>query len=172
MDALFHDAPTTNRYGVGEVLYGIEAIREFRKGRGGSPQRRLGHVAITVYGTSFATVDAEFFRENSTRRGRQSQSWPGRGQPLTLEEINALDQAAFVARFGSLFEHSPWVVERAAALRPFADLHAGLMAALHAASTDEQLALIRAHPELAGKAAVDRTLTAASAAEQASAGLD
>ena len=75
MDALFHDAPTTNRYGVGEVLYGIEAIREFRKGRGGSPQRRLGHVAITVYGTSFATVDAEFFRENSTRRGRQSQSW-------------------------------------------------------------------------------------------------
>ncbi len=75
MDALFHDAPTTNRYGVGEVLYGIEAIREFRKGRGGSPQRRLGHVAITVYGDGFATVDAEFFRENSTRRGRQSQSW-------------------------------------------------------------------------------------------------
>jgi hypothetical protein len=47
MDALFHDAPTTNRYGVGEVLYGIDAIRAFRKGRGGSPQRTLG-VAITV----------------------------------------------------------------------------------------------------------------------------
>ena len=75
MDALFHDAPTTNRFGVGEVLYGSEAIRAFRKGRGGSPQRRLGHVAITVYGDAFATVDAEFFRENSTRRGRQSQSW-------------------------------------------------------------------------------------------------
>jgi hypothetical protein len=75
MDALFHDAPTTNRFGVGEVLYGIDAIREFRKGRGGSPQRRLGHVAITVYGAAFATIDAEFFRENSTRRGRQSQSW-------------------------------------------------------------------------------------------------
>jgi hypothetical protein len=42
MDALFHDAPTTVRYGVGEVLYGIDEIREFRKGRGGSPQRRLG----------------------------------------------------------------------------------------------------------------------------------
>ncbi|MGK2912059.1 MAG: AtzH-like domain-containing protein, partial [Sphingobium sp.] len=42
MDALFHDAPTTNRYGVGEVLYGIEEIRTFRKGRGGSPQRKLG----------------------------------------------------------------------------------------------------------------------------------
>lgn len=75
MDALFHDAPTTNRYGVGEVLYGIEEIREFRKGRGGSPQRRLGRVAITVYGDSFATADAEFFRDGSERRGRQTQSW-------------------------------------------------------------------------------------------------
>lgn len=75
MDALFHDAPTTNRYGVGEVLYGIEEIREFRKGRGGSPQRRLGRVAITVYGDAFATADAEFFREGSERRGRQTQSW-------------------------------------------------------------------------------------------------
>jgi hypothetical protein len=75
MDALFHDAPTTNRYGVGEVLYGIEEIRKFRKGRGGSPQRRLGRVAITVYGDSFATADAEFFREGSDRRGRQTQSW-------------------------------------------------------------------------------------------------
>ena len=75
MDALFHDAPTTNRFGVGEVLFGIEAIREFRKGRGGSPQRRLGRVAITSYGADFATADAEFFREGSDRRGRQSQSW-------------------------------------------------------------------------------------------------
>ena len=75
MDRLFHDAPTTNRYGVGEVLYGIDAIRAFRKGRGGSPQRRLGRVAITVYGDSFATADAEFFREGSDRRGRQTQSW-------------------------------------------------------------------------------------------------
>jgi ketosteroid isomerase-like protein len=74
MDALFHDAPTTNRYGVGEVLYGIDAIREFRKGRGGSPQRRLGRVAITTYG-DFATADAEFFREGSGRRGRQTQAW-------------------------------------------------------------------------------------------------
>jgi hypothetical protein len=75
MDALFHDAPTTNRFGVGEALYGIEAIRDFRKGRGGSPQRTLGKVSITVYGDSFATADAEFFRENSARYGRQSQSW-------------------------------------------------------------------------------------------------
>lgn len=75
MDALFHDAPTTNRYGVGEVLYGIEEIRAFRKGRCGSPQRKLGRVAITVYGESFATADAEFLRKGTDRRGRQSQSW-------------------------------------------------------------------------------------------------
>jgi hypothetical protein len=75
MDQLFADAPTTVRYGVGEVLYGADEIREFRKGRGGSPQRRLGRVAITTYGDSFATANAEFFRERSDRRGRQSQAW-------------------------------------------------------------------------------------------------
>lgn len=87
-------------------------------------------------------------------------------------EANALSEAAFIARYGALFEHSPWVVERAARARPFDDLHAGLMAVVYAASLDDQLALIRAHPELAGKAAIDRSLTDASAAEQASAGLD
>jgi 2-oxo-4-hydroxy-4-carboxy-5-ureidoimidazoline decarboxylase len=91
---------------------------------------------------------------------------------LTLEEINALPVEAFVARYGALFEHSPWVVERAAAMRPFADLHEGLMQGLEAATQVEKLALIRAHPELAGKAAIDRTLTQASTQEQASAGLD
>ena len=75
MDRLFHDSETTIRFGVGETLYGIDAIRAFRKGRGGSPRRRLGRVAITAYGRDFATADAEFFRENSDRRGRQSQSW-------------------------------------------------------------------------------------------------
>ena len=75
MDRLFHDSALTVRYGVGEVLYGIEEIREFRKGRGGSPQRALGRVAIATYGRDFATANAEFFREGSTRRGRQSQAW-------------------------------------------------------------------------------------------------
>ncbi|WP_380779909.1 oxalurate catabolism protein HpxZ [Sphingomonas sp. R86520] len=75
LDALFHAAPTTNRYGVGEVLYGIDAIRAFRKGRGGSPQRTLGRVAITVYGDAYATADAEFHRDGSDRRGRQTQAW-------------------------------------------------------------------------------------------------
>jgi len=61
---------------------------------------------------------------------------------------------------------------RAAARLPLGDVHAGLMAIVHEATPEEQLKLIRAHPELAGKAAIDRTLTAESAAEQASAGLD
>jgi 2-oxo-4-hydroxy-4-carboxy-5-ureidoimidazoline decarboxylase len=70
----------------------------------------------------------------------------------------------------ALFEHSPWVEERADARLSSGDRHADLMAVLHDAAPEEQLALIRAHPELAGKAAV--ALTEASAAEQASAGLD
>jgi 2-oxo-4-hydroxy-4-carboxy-5-ureidoimidazoline decarboxylase len=72
----------------------------------------------------------------------------------------------------ALFEHSPWVEERADARPSSGDRHADLMAVVHRASLEEQLALIRAHPELAGKAAIDGALTEASAAEQASAGLD
>ena len=82
------------------------------------------------------------------------------------------DRDSFIARYGALFEHSPWVVQRAATMLPFSSLHAGLMKIVHDATPEEQLSLIRAHPELAGKAAVDGSLTDASAAEQASAGLD
>lgn len=70
----------------------------------------------------------------------------------------------------ALFEHSPWVEARADARPTSGDRHADLMTVVTDATPEEQLALIRAHPELAGKAAVD--LTEASAAEQASAGLD
>jgi 2-oxo-4-hydroxy-4-carboxy-5-ureidoimidazoline decarboxylase len=88
------------------------------------------------------------------------------------DAIMDMPEGAFIARFGFLFEHSPWVVERAAARRPFADLHGGLMQVVAQSSREDQLALICAHPELAGKAAIDRTLTAESTTEQASAGLD
>ena len=60
----------------------------------------------------------------------------------------------------ALFEHSPWVEERADALPSSGDRHADLMAVVHAATPEEQLALIRAHPELAGKAAIRGELTA------------
>jgi 2-oxo-4-hydroxy-4-carboxy-5-ureidoimidazoline decarboxylase len=72
----------------------------------------------------------------------------------------------------ALFEHSPWIEARVDARPSSDDRHADLMAILRDATPDEQLALICVHPELAGKAAIDRTLTEASAAEQASAGLD
>ncbi|MEM5517682.1 oxalurate catabolism protein HpxZ [Henriciella sp. AS95] len=75
MDDLFRQAPQTVRYGVGEVLYGYDEIAAFRRGRGGSPQRKLGRVEIATYGDSFATANVEFFREGTDRRGRQSQSW-------------------------------------------------------------------------------------------------
>lgn len=94
--------------------------------------------------------------------------------PLTLAEVNALDAAAFTAALGFVFELSPWVVERAHAAAPFADreaLHAAMMAVLEAAPQADRLALIRAHPELAGKAAIAGDLTAESRAEQAQAGL-
>ncbi len=92
-----------------------------------------------------------------------------------MDEINALSTEAFVARFGFLFEHSPWIVERAAADRPFSDvdaMHAALMQVVADAGNGVQLALLRAHPQLADKVAVAEGLTAESAAEQASAGLD
>ena len=90
-------------------------------------------------------------------------------QPLSIAEVNALSREAFVAAFGSVFEHSPWVAERSWPRRPFADasaLHAAMAAAVRDAPRDEQLALIRAHPELAGQEAVAGALTAESTGEQ------
>jgi 2-oxo-4-hydroxy-4-carboxy-5-ureidoimidazoline decarboxylase len=85
-----------------------------------------------------------------------------------------MDKAAFLARFGHLFEHSPWVVERAWAYGPFADpdaLHLAFLRVLAEATEKERLALVRAHPRLADMAQIAEGLTADSAAEQASAGL-
>jgi 2-oxo-4-hydroxy-4-carboxy-5-ureidoimidazoline decarboxylase len=93
----------------------------------------------------------------------------------TLAALNAADRDAFVAVLGGLFEHSPWVAEAAFDRRPFRDaahLHSELCAALRRAAPEQQLALIRAHPDLAGRLAEQGGLTAASAAEQQSAGLD
>ena len=76
LDSLFWTSPLTLRFGVGENLYGIDAIQEFRKNRrGGSPKRVLHNTVITTYGTDCGTTNTEFLRENSTAIGRQSQSW-------------------------------------------------------------------------------------------------
>lgn len=97
------------------------------------------------------------------------------GGPLAITAVNALDGAAFVARFGDVAEHSPWVAERAALLRPFADreaMIAAFAAAVDAADAAAQLALLNAHPDLAGHAAIAGTIADDSKREQAGAGLD
>jgi 2-oxo-4-hydroxy-4-carboxy-5-ureidoimidazoline decarboxylase len=94
---------------------------------------------------------------------------------LSLESLNAADEAGLIAGLGDIYEHAPWVAQAAAARRPFAtlaDLHAAMIGAVRAAPAEQRLALIRAHPDLAGKAARAGTLTPQSGAEQASAGLD
>ena len=93
----------------------------------------------------------------------------------SLAELNNMERSAFTAALGHLFEHSPWVAEQTWTKRPFASaeaLHAALCATMRAAPRDEQLALIRAHPDLAGRLAQQKKLTAESTREQASAGLD
>jgi len=88
---------------------------------------------------------------------------------------SSADRDAFVATYGALFEHSPWVAADAYERGPFHDrddLHAALSAAMRAAPRERQLALIRAHPDLAGRAAIEGTLTPDSRREQSSAGLD
>jgi beta-ureidopropionase / N-carbamoyl-L-amino-acid hydrolase len=93
---------------------------------------------------------------------------------LTLERLNAGPQAEFMQALDGVYEHSPWIAEQAWHRRPFASLaqlkHA-LVGVLRDAGADAQVALIRAHPELAGKAMVAKTLTAESTHEQGRAGL-
>ena len=93
---------------------------------------------------------------------------------MTLAELNARDRRGFVLALGGIFEDSPWVAEATWPRHPFATLDAlyrAMVDAMRGADEDAQLALIRAHPELAGKAAVRGQLTASSTAEQSGAGL-
>ncbi|WP_119153536.1 2-oxo-4-hydroxy-4-carboxy-5-ureidoimidazoline decarboxylase [Caldimonas tepidiphila] len=92
----------------------------------------------------------------------------------TLDQLNAAAADEALALLDGLYEHSPWIAERALAQRPFrslAHLKRAMVEVLAEAGRDAQLALIRAHPELAGKAAVAGTLTAESTHEQSRAGL-
>ena len=76
LDELFWTSPLTVRYGAAENLYGIEEIRAFRQARPSAGlARTLRRTVITTYGTDHATAMTEFFREGSSRTGRQSQTW-------------------------------------------------------------------------------------------------
>jgi 2-oxo-4-hydroxy-4-carboxy-5-ureidoimidazoline decarboxylase len=95
--------------------------------------------------------------------------------PVDMASINAMDRAAFVQKFGGIFENSPWVADQVWEKRPFAsldDLHAAMVAVARNAPAAMQLVLLQSHPDLAGKEAQAGTMTASSVAEQASAGLN
>jgi OHCU decarboxylase len=95
-------------------------------------------------------------------------------QPLTFSQLNSLDHAAFVEQLGFVFEGPPWIVAQAWAARPFSShdqLHQALCQVMYAAAESQQIALIRAHPDLVGRAALAGTLTPESTGEQAAAGL-
>lgn len=93
----------------------------------------------------------------------------------TLSDLNACDPLIFIETLRGIYEHSPWIPAAAASMRPFASIAAlkqALQAAVQAGSEEQQLALLRAHPELAGKAAIAGELTAESTGEQAASGLN
>ena len=90
---------------------------------------------------------------------------------MTIDKINSLTREQFVADIGWVFEHSPWVAERAWETRPFSDgsqIHAAMKQVVNSASRDEQLTLLRAHPDLGTRARI----STASSGEQSGAGLD
>ena len=93
---------------------------------------------------------------------------------MTLSQLNSLSRDEFVRGVGPVFEHSPWIAEVTWPQRPFAnveELHRALCQTVTDASESQQLALIRAHPDLVGKLALEGQLTKESTGEQASAGL-
>ena len=93
---------------------------------------------------------------------------------ITLEHLNHASADEAAALLDGLYEHSPWIAEKALSARPFkslAHLKAALTNIVNAAAKSEQLALLRAHPELAGKAMLDESLTTESASEQGTVGL-
>jgi len=102
-------------------------------------------------------------------------SAPASKATTKLQALSQCDQADFVKSLGSIFEHSPWIAERAWQARPFDDidaLHAAMFDVVERADRQEKLELIRAHPELAGKEAAAGVLTVESTGEQRQAGLD
>jgi OHCU decarboxylase len=107
-----------------------------------------------------------------------AEHWAREHPPVARPRPSQMDRAAFLAAYGGIVEHSPWVAEGAFELElgPVHDtaggLHNALMRVFRAASAEARLKVLRAHPDLAGKLAQARRLTPESTAEQASAGLD
>ncbi|WGH79983.1 allantoinase PuuE [Jannaschia ovalis] len=153
------------REGGRMMSVGLHCRLAGRPGRAEALRRFLDHVRGHE-GVWFAT------------RAAIADHWAATHPPVRRARPSAMDRADFVARFGGVFEHSPWIAERAHALElgPAHDSAAGLHNALarvfRTAGRDERLGVLTAHPDLAGKLAAAGRLTAESSAEQASAGLD
>jgi OHCU decarboxylase len=136
-----------------------------RPGRAQALKRALDHIA-SHEGVWFAT------------RVQIAEHWAATHPPAQRPRPSQMDRDRFVAEFGGVFEHSPWIAERAHALElgPAHDsargVHAALARMFRSASAEERLGVLKAHPDLAGKLAAARRLTPESTAEQASAGLD
>ncbi|MCX7644753.1 MAG: allantoinase PuuE [Rhodobacteraceae bacterium] len=149
---------------AGMMSVGLHCRLAGRPGRAMGLARFLDHARAR--GAWFAT------------RGQIAAHWRTHHPPVRRERPSAMDRASFVARFGAVYEHSPWIAERAFALElgPAHDCAEGMASALarvfRSASREERLGVLRAHPDLAGRLAQARRLTAESTAEQASAGLD
>ncbi len=94
LDQLFWPSEHTVRYGVGENLRGIEAIRAFRAARPAAGlARRLANTVITTYGRDFGTAMTEFHREGNPKTGRQSQTWvrfPGLGWRVVAAHVSLM----------------------------------------------------------------------------------
>ena len=158
----------------------------YAEGRAGAPKmmsvglhcRLIGRPGKLAGLKRFLDYISEFEDVWCPRRIDIARHWAETHPHQRRERPSRMDHAAFVARFGGIFEHSPWIAERAFALElgPAHDsavgLHNALCRAFRSASREERLGVLRAHPDLAGKLAAARRLTAESSSEQASVGLD
>lgn len=98
LEALFRDDPRTIRYGMGENLYGMEAIRAFRRGRPSAGlARRIDRTVVTTYGRDLATASTLFYRDNAPGRvGRQMQTWVrlAEGWRIVAAHVSLIDEPA------------------------------------------------------------------------------
>ena len=157
-----------------------------REGEGGSPKMMSVGLHCRLAGRPGRAEGLRRFLEHVrahdgvwlATREQIARHWIAHHSPKGGERPSAMDRDAFVARFGGIYEHSPWIAERAHALElgPAYDTAIGLANALarvfRSATKEERLDVLRAHPDLAGKLAAAKRLTTESTAEQASAGLD
>jgi OHCU decarboxylase len=147
------------------VSIGLHCRLAGRPGRAAALKRAVDYMAGHE-GVWFAT------------RLQIAEHWAATHPPVARMRPSEMDLATFVSEFGGIFEHSPWIAERAHALElgPTHDtargVHSALARVFRSASEEERLGVLTAHPDLAGKLAAAKRLTAESTAEQASAGLD